>query len=102
MSDRLQELLRQKALLEEQMARLDQEISTAQARTATQAVTPPRAVQTPSGLNPPETDALLDQYRTNPQSIRQQVKWGCILYLLLALGLVAIGVAAIYLASHHN
>lgn len=100
MSDRLQELLRQKALLAEQAAWLEREIAAEQARIG---VTPSAAAAaTPASPPPASVDssaaALLDQYRPNPQLVQQDVKRGCYLYFLGALALLGLGVLAIYLA----
>jgi hypothetical protein len=83
MSDRLQELLRQKALLDEHAAWLEREIAAERTRTS---VASPAASPHPSTSPAPpsatagaEADALLDQYRSNPQSIQQEVKRGCLL-----------------------
>ena len=100
MSDRLQELLRQKALLAEQAAWLEREIAAEQARSG--ATSPVTAVATPASPPPAPVDSsavtLLDQYRPNPQSVQQDVKRGCYLYFLGALVLLGLGVLAIYLA----
>jgi hypothetical protein len=101
MSDRLQELLRQKALRAEQAAMLEREIAAEQARAG---VTPPAAA--PASPPPASVDssaaALLDQYRPNPRSVQQDVKRGCYLYFLGALVLLGLGVLAIYLAYRHR
>lgn len=102
MSDRLQELLRQKALLDEHAAWLEREIAAERARAGE---VPPAAAP---GLSPPaapasavtdaEADALLDQYRSNPQSLQQEVKRGCFLYFFGALALLGLTVLAVYFA----
>ena len=100
MSDRLQELLRQKALLAEQAAWLEREIAAEQARAG---VTPPSAVAiAPASPPPASTEALFEQYRPNPQSVQQEVKRGCYLYFLGALVLLGLGVFAIYLVYRHR
>jgi hypothetical protein len=99
MSDRLQELLRQKALLAEQAAWLEREIAAEQARPG---VTPPAAAAAAPASPPPASavatsEALFEQYRPNPQAVQQEVKRGCYLYFLGALVLLGLGVLAIYL-----
>ena len=103
MSDRLQELLRQKALLAEQTAWLEREIAAEQARAGVTLPTPAAA----PALPPPAstvatTEALFEQYRPNPQSVQQDVKRGCYLYFLGALVLLGLGVFAIYLVYRHR
>jgi hypothetical protein len=104
MSDRLQELLRQKALLAEQAAWLEREIATEQSRTGV--TSPAVAVPAPVSLPPASVDipaaALLDQYRPNPQSVQQDIKRSCYLYFLGALALLGLGVLAIYLVYRHR
>jgi len=104
MSDRLQELLRQKALLAEQTAWLEREISAEQARTG---VTPLAIVTAAPAAPPPatvvaSTEALFEQYRPNPQSVQQEVKRGCYLYFLGALALLGLAVFAAYLVYSHR
>ena len=103
MSDRLQELLRQKALLDEHAAWLEREIAAERARTgevpppAARDLSPPAAPPL-SAMTDAEADALLDQYRSNPQSLRQEVKRGCFLYFFGALALLGLTVLAVYFA----
>lgn len=102
MSERLQELLRQKALLDEHAAWLEREI--AAERTQIGEVPPAAAPRLPTPAAPPsattdaEADALLDQYRSNPQSLQQEVKRGCFLYFFGALALLGLTVLAVYFA----
>jgi hypothetical protein len=121
MSDRLQELLRQKALLDEHAAWFEREIALERARSGgnpptaapvapaaapapVPATTPARATPAaaPAAMAPSveaEAEAIIEQYRAPAQSSRQQLKWGCILYLIGALVLVALSVLAIYLLA---
>ena len=100
MSDRLQELLRQKALLDEHAAWLEREIAAERGRAGENlpAAAPPAPVPAPPppGMTDADADALLDQYRNNPQSIQQEVKRGCLLYFFGALALVGLGVLIVY------
>jgi flagellar biosynthesis/type III secretory pathway chaperone len=99
MSDRLQELRRQKALLIEQAACLDREIAAEQARIN---LAPPAAASQPPASADAAVEALLNQYRPDPQALRQSVKRGCYLYFLAALALLGLGVLTIYLVDHHR
>jgi hypothetical protein len=101
MPDRLQELLRQKTLLDEHAAWLEREIAAEKARTG--GIPPPTDLSGPSGgpqpaISDAEADAMLEQYRANPQSLQHEVKRGCFLYFFGALALVGLAVLAVYLA----
>lgn len=143
MSQRLGELQRQRALLQEHLAWLEREIAAETfrvsgprpepARSAPAAATSsqlPEAAATTrvsSGTAPDATlagaadstfatsvnlappapvppvplgggnaDAILDQYRVAPDSLRKDVRKGCFLYFTLAFVLLGIGVGALY------
>ena len=127
MADRLQELLHQKALLNEHAAWLDSEIMAEQQRTGAPTVpeqtpaidTPPAETppaETPSVDTPPaeplpnppaprstgntNANAILEHYRSNPRSLQQEVKRGCFLYFFGSLVLLGLGIAMIYLIYH--
>ncbi len=106
MSARLQELLRQKALLDEHASWLAREIAAEQARSG---ASPARAVPldgtapAPSPVSLDEdAEAIIDQYRDSPQTAQQQVKRGCILYFVGALVLIALSVLAIHFMAHRR
>ncbi len=98
MTDRLQELLRQKALLQEHSAWLDREIAVEMTRSASATPSPPKDAGHPQADAAPAggADAILDQYRSSSQSIHQEVKRGCLLYLAAAFAVLAAAVLAIY------
>ncbi len=98
MTDRLQELLRQKALLQEHSAWLDREIAAEMTRSSpVSAPAPLSAGSTETPAAPAgEADAILDQYRSSSQSIHHEVKRGCLLYFATAFALLAVAVLAIY------
>jgi len=105
MTARLQELLRQKALLAEHAAWLDREIALEQMRSGGEV--PPAASggsPAPSAHAPQpagaEADTILEQYGGSPATVHDRVKRGCILYLVAALLLTAISVVAIHYLSH--
>lgn len=122
MSDRLQELRRQRALVQEHLAWLDREIAAAAPAIAmpespwpakTPAAPPaplapsvvPVAVGAPAAeILPAEVaataDAILDEYRVQPDNLKTDVKKGCFLYFFAALGLVVLAVFAFYFAKH--
>lgn len=100
MSDRLSELRRQRALIEAHLAWLDREIAAASTAGAS---VPPTAgsakvaapVPNRAPLSEREMEALLQPYRASPQSVRQDVRKGCLLYFFLGLLLLALGVTAL-------
>lgn len=120
MSDRLDALLRQRALLQEHLAWLDSEIAAARPGLAAAPVAAPAPVVSlplrPAPLAPapvlapaaPESapvapsvlaaqaDEILESYRTPPTSLKSDVRKGCLLYFVAALALVALGVTALY------
>lgn len=125
MSDRLNELRRQRALVAEQLAWLDREISAAAgappaAPVAPAPVTTPAAPVTPrpepvSAPTPPATvdpevstavaadaDSLLDEYRVAPEELKTDVKKGCFLYFFAALALLALVVIGLYFFFRHG
>ncbi len=121
MSDRLQELLHQKALLAEHAAWLEREIAIEQSQIAPPpiSIVPPSATdaqpfplpaepmvlpaESPIPLAGPRdavasrSEAGIDQYRREPKAIRNEVTRGCFLYFLAALALFAFSVVAVYL-----
>jgi hypothetical protein len=106
MSARLQELLRQKALLEEQAAWLAREIAAEQARAGADPTPPvspaaPALAPSPSALDV-EAAAIIDQYRDSAETNPQQVKRGCILYFIGVLVLIALGLLAIHFMAHRR
>ncbi|HXC02500.1 MAG TPA: hypothetical protein VNU49_07585 [Opitutaceae bacterium] len=108
--DRLQELRRQRALVQEQLAFLDREIAAAsgQAKTAMPApqIPPPVSAAPSQPVAPPavgdEVDEVIksleEESRANPASARS----GCIWIFVAGLALFALCLAAFYLyVSHH-
>jgi cobalamin biosynthesis Mg chelatase CobN len=118
-SDRLNELQRQRALAQEQLAFLDREIATEQAKSgahqaATHRATPaPATSPTPAAMAaaaqrattqlesalPADAEKILAEYASEPSSIKGDVKKGCFLYFFLALAALAAAVIALYFHS---
>lgn len=112
MSDRLQDLQRQRALVQEHLAWLDREIAAARdaagptaVSTATTSTTPanspiksasPAAV-TGDAAAERAAEKLIAEYQTEVQALPANVRRGCFLYFALALALLALGVFAFYL-----
>jgi hypothetical protein len=100
MSDRLQELLRQRALLQEHLGWLDREIASATSdgvpplptkpNPQPQAVAPqmPAVVSTPS-----EAEKILGSFSQDPQAVQTDTRRGCMIIFAIAMALL--GLAAI-------
>jgi hypothetical protein len=109
-SDRLQDLQRQRALVQEQLAWLDREIAALQGPTAPPPTPVPYATPVPPvapRYTPPSSadaaaaeqaaDEILAQYRQESQSLQTTVRRGCFLYFFIAMGLLILGVFGLYL-----
>jgi len=116
MSDRLNDLRRQRALVAEHLAWLDREIAETSglstvAPLAAPSPTPPappahpepatrvEALVTAAELSPEaaaDAEAILEQYRVQPDSLQTDVKKGCFLYFFAALAFVALAVVGLY------
>lgn len=100
-SDRLVELLRQRAALQQQLAQLDHQIAEAGAEAmasslggspspAHRTVTPSHSTATVS-----DPDALIGQYASDPRTVSTDVRKGCLLYAGIALALLLLGLAVL-------
>jgi hypothetical protein len=123
MSDRLDDLRRQRALVAEHLAWLDREIAAAQAAApkpalpapatapvviaprkeglsapAAPATTKPDVVQSGPTKDDRQADDILSNYRVEPNAMKSDIKKGCFLYFFGALALVALVVAVLYFA----
>jgi hypothetical protein len=109
-SDRLRELQRQRALVQEHLAWLDREIAVETginpkvlpvvkpATTAPMSTSAsPLSTETASGLVGAER--IMAQYRQETDSTRSDVRKGCFLYLAMAFALVGLVVVALYFYS---
>lgn len=118
-SPRLDELLRQRALLQEHLAWLDREIAAEQSEQraptgpspspAAFSPTPNDAVAVrpqpaPAEVEAAETqaEAILAENRTPMSKLQQDVRLGCFLYFVAALAAVAAGVVALYFLLRHR
>ncbi|HET7535858.1 MAG TPA: hypothetical protein VFJ90_05345, partial [Candidatus Didemnitutus sp.] len=119
MSDRLNELQRQRALIQEHLAWLDRQIAAEAGRQPTApsisssptVPVAPAASAAPSGdtlvgtisrlsASPfTEAEKIMAQYRAEPNSTKNDVRKGCIIYFALASLVVILTVVAVYFWS---
>ena len=119
MSDRHQELLRQRALVQEHLAWLDREIAAAAPnpgglklkipaaapastlRHSADAILAHAAAPAPAPVishREASADAILEDYRVAPDALKTDVRKGCFLYFFAALAFVALVVVGLYYA----
>jgi hypothetical protein len=103
MPDRLAELRRQRALVQEHLAWLDREIAAAAPPAPPAAPMPPAPASGAAPAAPPppaagaaDVDEIVAHYRSAPGAVREDVRKGCLLYFALALAVFAAGVAILY------
>ncbi len=112
MSERLAELQRQRALLQEHLAWLDRELAAEAGRVGSgrQAAPPPASLPENafSAALPPasafptpppaatDPDAILAQYSAEPEALKADVRKGCFIYLAFAFVVLGLGVTALY------
>jgi hypothetical protein len=104
MSDRLTELQRQRALIQEHLAWLDHEIATAQGKpmpapVATRQSAPANGAQSPSKLpaaNGPDVEKIISQYQKDPNALTTDTKRGCLMAFGLAMGVIALAAFMAY------
>jgi hypothetical protein len=96
-SDRLDDLRRQRTLQREQLDWIDREIAAleAAAKAAPGAQPPEITVQARAGDS--DAEAILREYMQPTASIENRTKLGCVLYLAVLLLLLALGIGAVYL-----
>jgi hypothetical protein len=105
-SDRSDELRRQRELLRQHLAWLDREISRADAEAPAPAAPsarqePPRIIQPAFSVTASDADrdadAILAEYRMSAPAVENQTKRGCILYFAVAMALfIALSAAFIF------
>jgi len=96
-SDRLDELRRQRDLAKQQLAWLEREIVAAEGAAREPAPAEGQPVRPAVPFEPQNAEAILEEFRRPPASIAKQAKLGCILYFAGAMALLALAVAAVYL-----
>ncbi len=98
MSDRLNELRRQRDLARQQLAWLESEISAAEGAARAPAPGQGQPAQPAAPFEEPKgAEAILEEFRQAPASIAKQTKLGCVLYFAGAMALLILAVAAVYL-----
>jgi hypothetical protein len=99
-SERLKDLQRQRALAQEQLDWLDREIARETGAAAPPAPSPAPAAAAPTTAGPAhseaEVEAMMAQYRSDPEALQTNVKRGCFLYFFVALGLLLLALLAFY------
>lgn len=110
-SDRLDELRRQRALAQQQLEWLDAEIAAETARRATaagakerpagrsQPPSPIESISLTSDPAPDDADALIKHFGGDVRSAEEQTKRGCWSAFFLALAITAVAVTAWYLLA---
>jgi hypothetical protein len=96
-SDRLDELRRQRALQREQLDRIDREIAALEAAARAAPGAEPPEIRAPARAEDIEAEAILREYTQPADSIEKRTKLGCFLYVVALLALMALGIAAVYL-----
>ncbi len=97
MSDRLDELRRQRTLQREQLDWIDREIAALEAAARVAPGAEPPELRAPARTVDVEAEAILREYVQPDASIEKRTKLGCFLYLGVLLALMALGIYAIYL-----
>lgn len=118
MSDRLAELVRQRALVEEHLAWLDRQIADAApaakprpasdipvvTTTVVPADAPPLRAQSVEASSvhafpaaPDDADAIMAKYRIPSSALKDDVRKGCLLYFAAAFVVLGLGVMLLYL-----
>ncbi len=123
-ADRLAELRRQRALIQEHLAFLDREIASAEGKPASAPTSTPLGVTAPSPaaqsqpgatkipdpVTSPtaaegaddEAEAMLAEYRRPTGDVQRDVRTGCFLYFAAALLMLGLVVTILYFALHRT
>ncbi len=97
MSDRLDELRRQRDLARQQLAWLEREIAAAEGAARDPSPAQGGPAQPAAAPEPKSAEAILEEFRRAPAAIATQTKLGCILYFAGAMAFLILAVAAVYL-----
>ena len=91
--DSLEELRRQRGLQRERLEWLDREIAAQEGMLRDEAAERPDAP--PPGT--PSAEQILDEFRQPPEAIHRRTRLGCIVYFALAMAVLALLAAGVYL-----
>jgi len=96
-SERSDELRRQRDLLRENLAWIEKEIEREDglSQPAPEMAAPPR-LNTRAPVDDRDVEAILGEYRTSSHAIASSTKAGCIAYFAIATALLLLGVAGVY------
>ena len=108
MSDRLNELQRQRALAQEQLAWLDREIARESGGPAPASVTPtvaaPGVVVAPNRSvgqpTAPSAEEILAQYQSRGRPMHEEARRGCIIYFIAAMTMLVLGLCAFLMLKY--
>lgn len=102
MSDRADELRRQRDLLREHLDWIEQELANELGASRPEPM-PPRGLEVPPSvryepapIDDRDAEAILAEYRTPTMSIATRTKFGCVAYFAIALALLAAAITAFY------
>jgi hypothetical protein len=101
MSDRLNELRRQRALLQQHLDWLDREINR-EAGPATPVVSSPSTPTSPQDVTTATPEAMPGDFIPDPESAGRQARLGCWLYLVAAFALLGAILLAIYWTNYRD
>jgi hypothetical protein len=96
-SDRLDELRRQRALQREHLNWIEREIAALEEAARRQSGAEPPVVLPEARAGESDAEAILREFVQPSASIEKRTKLGCILYFCLLLALMALCVGALYL-----
>jgi len=96
MSDRLSDLRRQRAVAAEQLARLNREIAAAGSETSALPATPSPPTDPAGGIDLPEADKILAEFRSEAERSPAKMRRGCIWSFVCGMVLLILGIATIY------
>ncbi|HMD61704.1 MAG TPA: hypothetical protein VKG78_09740 [Opitutaceae bacterium] len=96
MSDRLEELRRQRGLLRDHLGWLDREIAALEGAAAPAQNAAPAPAPAGASSVDGDAEAILAEFRRPAVSIQKQAKVGCLIYFAIGLAAMALSVAILY------